>query len=89
MIPVQLTKLQKELYRNVLQGNATILKSLSSTSRSETRVSSLQNVLMELRKICGHPFTLADFIKKIPEDTLSNHSILVGSSGKFNLLQMK
>jgi chromodomain-helicase-DNA-binding protein 4 len=88
MIPVQLTRLQKELYRNVLQGNATILKSVGAGNRSEARVSSLQNVLMELRKICGHPFTLVDFIKKIPEETLSDHSILVASSGKLNLLQM-
>ncbi|KAI8825795.1 SNF2 family N-terminal domain-containing protein, partial [Fimicolochytrium jonesii] len=87
LLPVSLTSLQTELYKGVLAKNAQILKQIgiSTSGRDNARVSSLQNVLMELRKICNHPYCLQDVEPEglSTEETLKH---MIAASGKLALL---
>jgi chromodomain-helicase-DNA-binding protein 4 len=52
ILRVELSSLQKEYYKAILTRNYQIL------SRSGGPQISLNNVVMELRKLCGHPYLL-------------------------------
>lgn len=55
-LQVELTVIQKQYYRAILERNFTFLsKGPGSTSSS---VPSLLNVVMELRKCCNHPYLI-------------------------------
>ncbi|TPX66605.1 hypothetical protein SpCBS45565_g04370 [Spizellomyces sp. 'palustris'] len=87
LVPVSLTPLQKELYKAILARNSDILKSIGVviSGKDDARVSPLQNILMELRKICNHPYTLPDVEPKdLPEDEA--HKRLIESGAKLALL---
>ncbi|KAJ3317762.1 hypothetical protein HDU76_001066 [Blyttiomyces sp. JEL0837] len=87
LIPVELTSLQKELYKAVLAKNYMLLRSLGvSKSQGEQRVASIQNILMELRKLCNHPY----LVKNVVPEGLSReelHRSRIAASGKLLLLQ--
>ncbi|KAJ3053588.1 hypothetical protein HK097_003915 [Rhizophlyctis rosea] len=87
LVPVSLTALQRNLYKAVLAKNAQLLKSIgiSASGRDEARVSTMQNILMELRKICNHPYLLRD----VEPEGLSEEETqrrLIDSCGKLHLL---
>ena len=82
IIECALTKTQKQFYKAVLEMNAEFL----------SKSANLQNISMELRKVCLHPFLIKGAEEKIVaerggyksnEDALD---CLVRSSGKFILL---
>ena len=54
---VELTVIQKQYYRAILERNFTFL-SKGSSSSSGPAVPSLINVMMELRKCCNHPYLI-------------------------------
>ncbi|KAJ3190862.1 hypothetical protein HK101_008292 [Irineochytrium annulatum] len=85
LVPCSLTSLQKQLYRAVLSKNFKVLKSIGEKS-SDNRVSPLHNILVELRKICDHPYLLKDVepLNLTPDQA---HSYLTNASGKLILLQ--
>ncbi|KAJ3295544.1 hypothetical protein HK104_002560 [Borealophlyctis nickersoniae] len=88
LVPVAMAPLQKELYKAVLAKNAQLLKAIGVTTsgKEEARVSTMQNILMELRKICNHPFILPD-IEPVGLSTDEAHEQLVSSCGKLHLLR--
>lgn len=84
IIECALTKTQKQFYRAILEMNAGFL----------SKSANLQNISMELRKCCLHPYLIKGAEDKIIEErggygNLTNEDLLdclIRSSGKFILL---
>ncbi|XP_057800012.1 CHD3-type chromatin-remodeling factor PICKLE-like isoform X2 [Salvia miltiorrhiza] len=77
ILRVELSSMQKEYYKAILTRNYQIL-----TRKGGAQIS-LINVVMELRKLCCHPFMLEGVE---PEDTNEFNKQLLESSGKLQLL---
>ena len=92
IIEVELTRVQKTFYRAFLEQNKDVLMSQVSSGA----LPSLKNLMMELRKVCNHPFLIKDAEEKIENDTratmpgASDEDVqlkaLVQSSGKLILI---
>ncbi|KAJ3114011.1 hypothetical protein HDU96_002655 [Phlyctochytrium bullatum] len=85
-VPVSLTKYQKELYLRVLQKNGTLLRATDSGTITEGKAVPLHNVLMELRKVCDHPY-LMQSLDTSGMPAKEYQSALISTSGKFKLLE--
>ena len=85
IIEVELTLLQKQYYRAVLERNRTWLNRGVKTGN----VPKLLNVVMQLRKICSHPFLIEGAEEKEYERVGSSPAeqlkVLIESSGKLTL----
>ncbi|KAG6739227.1 hypothetical protein POTOM_056818 [Populus tomentosa] len=79
ILRVELSSKQKEYYKAILTRNYQIL-----TRRGGAQIS-LINVVMELRKLCCHPYMLEGVEPDI-EDTNESFKQLVETSGKLQLL---
>lgn len=79
ILRVELSSKQKEYYKAILTRNYQIL-----TRRGGAQIS-LINVVMELRKLCCHPYMLEGVEPDI-EDTNESFKQLLESSGKLQLL---
>ncbi|KAL8214582.1 hypothetical protein R6Q57_004031 [Mikania cordata] len=77
ILRVELSSKQKEYYKAILTRNYQLL-----TRRGGAQIS-LINVVMELRKLCCHPFMLEGVE---PEDTNEFYKQLLETSGKLQLL---
>ncbi|KAF1744366.1 hypothetical protein MXB_366, partial [Myxobolus squamalis] len=92
IIEVEMTSIQKKVYRGILERNLTFL--IKGTS--STNLPSLMNVMMELRKCCNHPFLnngveekiFAEYSSANPEMDRQTifRKALVESSGKLVLV---
>lgn len=87
IVRVELSKAQKQYYRQILLNNYPVLQ--PSNSREGKRATRLKNVIMELRKCCNHPFlfdgaedNLHDMLRVYPTAT----DRLIQASGKLELL---
>lgn len=94
IIEVELTRIQKTFYRAFIHQNApTLLQQITVGS-----LPSLQNLMMQLRKVCNHPFLIkgaeegivneiknSDTENKLTNDEVRNKA-LIESSGKMVLL---
>lgn len=79
ILRVDLSSKQKEYYKAILTRNYQLL-----TRRGGAQIS-LINVVMELRKLCCHPYMLEGVEPEI-EDTAESFKQLLESSGKLQLL---
>ncbi|XP_044463556.1 CHD3-type chromatin-remodeling factor PICKLE-like isoform X3 [Mangifera indica] len=79
ILRIELSSKQKEYYKAILTRNYQIL-----TRRGGSQIS-LINVVMELRKLCCHPYMLEGVEPDI-EDTNESYRQLLESSGKLQLL---
>jgi chromodomain-helicase-DNA-binding protein 4 len=79
ILRVELSSLQKEYYKAILTRNYQIL------SRSGGPQISLNNVVMELRKLCGHPYLLEGVEPQTRNQNEANRQLLE-VSGKLLLL---
>ncbi|KAL6345794.1 hypothetical protein AAG906_017546 [Vitis piasezkii] len=79
ILRVELSSKQKEYYKAILTRNYQIL-----TRRGGAQIS-LINVVMELRKLCCHPYMLEGVEPDI-EDATEAYKLLLESSGKLQLL---
>lgn len=87
IVRVELSKAQKQYYRQILLNNYPVLQ--PSSSREGKRATRLKNVIMELRKCCNHPYlfegaedNLYDTLRVFPTAT----ERLIQASGKLELL---
>ncbi|CAK9216882.1 unnamed protein product [Sphagnum troendelagicum] len=80
ILRVELSALQKEYYRAILTRNYQIL------SRNGGPQISLNNVVMELRKLCGHPYLLDGMEPQTRNQSEANRQLLM-VSGKMVLLE--
>ncbi|ETW32795.1 hypothetical protein PFTANZ_06485, partial [Plasmodium falciparum Tanzania (2000708)] len=77
ILRVELSPIQIEYYKNILTKNYEQLAKASGGAKN-----SLQNICMELKKVCNHPFLCAE-----PLDKDEYKERLVYSSGKICLLE--
>jgi SNF2 family DNA or RNA helicase len=73
-----LSKLQKQMYKNILTGNIDVVNGLGEKFK-------LQNVLMQLKKVCNHPY-LFDKVEPGPPFVEGEH--MVEASMKFRVLDL-
>lgn len=85
IIRVELSDIQLEYYKNILTRNyAALNEGVKGGARQ-----SLLNIMMELKKVCNHPFMLLNAEQRIVGDKTSQQDTfkaLVTSSGKLMLL---
>ncbi|GLJ13155.1 hypothetical protein SUGI_0206490 [Cryptomeria japonica] len=79
ILRVELSPLQKEYYKAILTRNYHIL-----ARRGQSQIS-LNNVVMELRKLCGHPYMLGG-VEPDVKDVQKAYRKLLEASGKLLLL---
>lgn len=85
IIRVELSDFQLEYYRNILTRNYAALNEGAKGGAKQ----SLLNIMIELKKICNHPFMFPnaeDRIVSDPSDSQETFKALVTSSGKLMLL---
>ena len=92
ILPVPLSKMQRDYYRYVLSRNFFELNKhcgKSSSSSSKTSKNSLLNIMMELKKVCNHPFLFEGAREKAMSENASNtysNQLLLEHSGKMRVL---
>ncbi|KAI9500879.1 SNF2 family N-terminal domain-containing protein, partial [Coemansia spiralis] len=82
ILPVSMTNLQRELYKATLSRNGGAAPPKPTKS---TKLSSLTNILMEIRRIVSHPYLIRNVEPNFP-DEVERHMRLIDSSGKLKLL---
>ncbi|XP_020399596.1 probable helicase CHR10 isoform X8 [Zea mays] len=80
-VMVPLTQLQKKLYMSVLRKE---LPTLISFARGSSRHQSLQNIVIQLRKVCSHPYLFSGIE---PEPYVEGEH-LIQASGKLIVLDL-
>ena len=75
---IGLSKLQKQLYKNILTGNIDVVNGIGDKIK-------LLNALMQLKKVCNHPY-LFDKVEPGPPFIDGEH--LVDNSMKFKVLDL-
>lgn len=75
---IGLSSLQKQLYRSILTGNIDVVNGIGERIK-------LLNVLMQLKKVCNHPYL---FDKVEPGPPYEDGEHLVEASMKFKVLDM-
>ena len=91
IVPVTLTILQKKLYKSILARNPELLKAIFGGSKrvvAKTERSSLNNILMQLRKCLCHPFVYNRDIEEQSSNATVSHRNLVEASSKLQLLEI-
>ena len=85
LIEVELTVLQKQYYRALYEKN---LKFLHRNKKKALDGPSLNNLAMQLRKCCNHPFLLTGVETEVrnQQPNVNVVDLLVNASGKFVLL---
>jgi hypothetical protein len=85
VIEVELTILQKQYYKAVLERNRSFL----NKGCQKSNVPKLINIVMQLRKVCNHPFLLEGVEEKATAHCITNADILtqlISTSGKLVLV---
>lgn len=85
VLKCNLSGLQYVLYQQMLKHNALFLGSETSGTNNKSGIRGLNNKIMQLRKICNHPFVF-DEVEDILDPTRSTSELLWRTSGKFELL---
>ena len=75
---IGLTQLQKQLYKKIITGNISTVNGMGTKDRI-----ALLNVLMQLKKVCNHPY-LFDKIEPGPPFIDGDH--IIDASMKFKVL---
>lgn len=91
IIKCPMSALQQRLYSMITQRNrlslqATNTETSSDGTRKTVALRRLNNTVMQLRKICNHPFVFEEVERQINPGTVNNEN-LFRAAGKFELLQ--
>lgn len=76
IVEVELTRTQKFYYRLLIDRKSEEL------TKKYQKISELQNLAMQLRKVCNHPFLLPEVEKEIVKDGQDPLKVMIESSGK-------
>ncbi|GMM50615.1 hypothetical protein DASB73_015730 [Starmerella bacillaris] len=79
VVKCKMSALQQFLYRQLLGYNTSALGSAGGGIRS------LSNRVMQLRKLCNHPFVFEE-VERVVNPTAQNNDLLWRTAGKFELL---
>jgi chromodomain-helicase-DNA-binding protein 4 len=90
IIPVTMSVVQKKLYKSILAKNPQLIKAVfgKSNGLKQNERSSLNNILMQLRKCLCHPFIYNSSIEERNVNTAVSHRNLVEASCKLQLLEI-
>ena len=88
IIKCPMSALQQRLYSMITQRNRLSLQNsqIDPTSRKTVAIRRLNNTVMQLRKICNHPFVFEEVERQINPVSVNNEN-LFRAAGKFELLQ--
>ncbi|KAJ2799611.1 hypothetical protein H4R20_004369, partial [Coemansia guatemalensis] len=93
ILPVTMTRLQRELYRATLTRNAQLLRGIAAAMQAgaeeprAVRAAPLRNVLMEVRRILSHPYLLRN-VEPAGLAPREQHLRLIDASAKLQLLHV-
>ena len=90
IVPVSLTNVQKKLYRSILAKNPELIRSIFGAGKNvkQQERTSLNNILMQLRKCLCHPFVYSRAIEQVNSNPTIAHRNLVDASSKLKLLEI-
>ena len=88
IVPVSMSKFQKEVYKGILEKDTSLLKSIIGLNNQKQPVRGLRNILMQLRKCLCHPYAVDDKIEDRTHEPLISHQRLVEASSKLQLLEI-
>ena len=92
IVPVSMTFVQKKLYRTILAKNPELMKAIFAADAPSTKNgaerTSLNNILMQLRKCLCHPFVYSNSIEERNVSHAMSHRNLVDASAKLKLLEI-
>ena len=84
VVKCKLSSLQQQLYQQMLKHNSFFIGA-GSEGATKGGIKGLNNKVMQLRKICNHPFVF-DEVENVINPSRANSSLLYRVSGKFELL---
>ncbi|QLG72548.1 hypothetical protein HG535_0D02560 [Zygotorulaspora mrakii] len=84
VVKCRLSGLQHQLYQQMLNHNA-LFVGAGTEGATKGGIKGLNNKIMQLRKICNHPFVF-DEVESVINPTRANSSLLYRVAGKFELL---
>ncbi|CCD23418.1 RSC chromatin remodeling complex ATPase subunit STH1 NDAI_0B03840 [Naumovozyma dairenensis CBS 421] len=84
VIKCKLSGLQQQLYEQMLKHNA-LFVGAGTEGATKTGIKGLNNKIMQLRKICNHPFVF-DEVEGVVNPSRGNSDVLYRVAGKFELL---
>ncbi|KAK6193834.1 Tripeptidyl-peptidase sed2 [Pestalotiopsis sp. IQ-011] len=88
ILPVTMTFLQEKLSKSIISKNSHLIRAIIQNGRTKAgERKSLNNILMELRRVLCHPFLFSDSVedRTITDPVMVQHN-LVEASGKLKLL---
>ena len=89
IVPVSMSVVQKKLYMSILAKNLELLRAIFTTDAiKKSERSSLNNILMHLRKCLCHPFVYSQEIEERNTNPAASHRNLVEASSKLQLLEL-
>lgn len=91
IVPVSMTIVQKKLYKSILAKSPDIIRTILAKHQSKLRPSergSLNNILMQLRKVLCHPFVYSEAVEERSVSEMISHRNLVDAAAKLQLLEI-
>lgn len=88
IVPLSMAPLQKQIYKSVLSGNYDLLRRLNQDTRVASSLSSLKNMLMQLRKCLQHPYIVSTEIEPQGLSARETREKLVEASTKLSFLRL-
>lgn len=85
VLKCNLSGLQHIMYQQMLKHNALFIGSQTSGTNNKSGIKGLNNKIMQLRKICNHPFVFEE-VEDILNTTRLTNELIWRTSGKFELL---
>lgn len=88
ILPVSMSVVQEKLCKSIMAKNPELIRAIFANSKlKQTERSSLNNILMQLRKCLGHPFLYSGAVEDKNVDGETMHRNLVSASSKLVLLE--
>lgn len=88
ILPVSMSVVQEKLSRSIMSKNPELIRAIFAKSKiKSTERSSLNNILMQLRKCLAHPFIYSGAVEDKNVDAGMMHRNLVSASSKLVLLE--
>ncbi|KAL9112257.1 MAG: hypothetical protein Q9227_003375 [Pyrenula ochraceoflavens] len=90
IVPVTMSTVQKKVYKSILAKNPALMKAIFTRDVNVKNAErhTLNNILMQLRKVLCHPFVYSQNIEERTFDSELSHRNLVEASSKLQLLEL-
>lgn len=88
ILPVSMSVVQEKLCKSIMEKNPELIRAIFAKDKLKSNErSSLNNILMQLRKCLGHPFLYSGAVEDKNVEPETMHQNLVEASSKFVLLE--